>query len=176
MNTQGKRTMKKSLEETKKDDEETRMNCTKTFAMQRKKSVTLVSLQNHICLTQQPTKCRARYEARYQGSVGTDTWAWNKGGMTIRWGYWINWKWKLLLCYAIHLESRLNRQGGCAIAQAVSRRLPTAAARAQNRIWSCGILWWTKVALGQVFFENFGFPCQSTFHLLHLHHHPRLAQ
>jgi hypothetical protein len=35
------------------------------------------------------------------------------------------------------------------------------------------------VALGQVFSENFGFPCQSTFHLLlhnHLHYHPRLAQ
>jgi hypothetical protein len=36
-----------------------------------------------------------------------------------------------------------------------------------------------KVAPGQVFSENFGFPCQSTFHLLlhnHLHYHPRLAQ
>jgi hypothetical protein len=36
-----------------------------------------------------------------------------------------------------------------------------------------------KVALGQIFSENFGFPCQSTFHLLlhnHLHYHPRLAQ
>jgi hypothetical protein len=36
-----------------------------------------------------------------------------------------------------------------------------------------------KVALGQVFSENFGFPCQSTFHLLlhnYLHYHPRLAQ
>jgi hypothetical protein len=36
-----------------------------------------------------------------------------------------------------------------------------------------------KSALGQVFSENFGFPCQSTFHLLlhnHLHYHPRLAQ
>jgi hypothetical protein len=35
------------------------------------------------------------------------------------------------------------------------------------------------VALGQLFSENFGFPCQSTFHLLlhnHLHYHPRLAQ
>jgi hypothetical protein len=35
-----------------------------------------------------------------------------------------------------------------------------------------------KVVLGQVFSENFGFPCQSTFHLLlhnHLHYHPRLA-
>jgi hypothetical protein len=68
---------------------------------------------------------------------------------------------------------------GSAIAQAVSRRLPTAAARVQTRVWSCGILCWTKVALGQVFSENFGFPCQSTFHLLlhnHLHYHPRLAQ
>jgi hypothetical protein len=64
---------------------------------------------------------------------------------------------------------------GRAIAQAVRRRLPTAAVR----VWSCGILWWTKVALVQVFTENFGFPCQSTFHLLlhnHLHYHPRLAQ
>jgi hypothetical protein len=35
-----------------------------------------------------------------------------------------------------------------------------------------------KVALGQVFSENFGFPCQFTFHLLHnhLHHHLGLAQ
>jgi hypothetical protein len=35
------------------------------------------------------------------------------------------------------------------------------------------------VALGHVFSENFGFPCQSAFHLLlhnHLHYHPRLAQ
>jgi hypothetical protein len=28
------------------------------------------------------------------------------------------------------------------IAQAVSRRLPTAAARVQTWVWSCGILWW----------------------------------
>jgi hypothetical protein len=62
---------------------------------------------------------------------------------------------------------------GCAIAQAVSRLLPTVAARVQTQVWSCGVLWWTKVALGQVFSENFGFPCQSTFHLLfhnHLHY------
>jgi hypothetical protein len=35
------------------------------------------------------------------------------------------------------------------------------------------------MALGHVFSENFGFPCQSTFHLLlhnHLHYHPRLVQ
>jgi hypothetical protein len=33
----------------------------------------------------------------------------------------------------------------------------------------------SKVALGQIFSENFGFPCQSTFHLLfhnHLHYSP----
>jgi hypothetical protein len=39
------------------------------------------------------------------------------------------------------------------IAQAVSRWVPTAAAR----VWSSG-MWWT-VALGQVFSEYFGFPC-----------------
>jgi hypothetical protein len=72
----------------------------------------------------------------------------------------------------------LKHYKGRAIAQAVSRRLPTAAARVQTRVWSCGILWWTKVALGQVFSENFCFHCQSTFHLLlhYLHYHPRLAQ
>jgi hypothetical protein len=68
---------------------------------------------------------------------------------------------------------------GRSIGQAVSRRLPTAAPRVQTRVWSCGILWWTKVALGQVFSENFGFPCQSICHMLlhnHLHYHSRLAQ
>jgi hypothetical protein len=72
-----------------------------------------------------------------------------------------------------------TQEHGRAIAQAVSRRLSTAAARFQTQVWSCGILWWTKVALRQVFSENFGFPCQSTFHMLlhnHLHYHPRLAQ
>jgi hypothetical protein len=75
---------------------------------------------------------------------------------------------------------KLHHNSGRAIAQTVSRRLPTAAARVQTRVWSCEILWWTKVTLGQVFSEeNFGFPCQSTFHLLlhnNLHYHPRLAQ
>jgi hypothetical protein len=73
----------------------------------------------------------------------------------------------------------LHSYKGRAIAQAVSRRLPTAAALVQTRVWSCGILWWTKVALGKVFSENFGFPWQPTFHLLlhnHFHYHPRLAQ
>jgi hypothetical protein len=41
-----------------------------------------------------------------------------------------------------------------------------------------GLVMWDfvmdKLALGQVFSENFGFPCQSIFHLLlhnHLHDH-----
>jgi hypothetical protein len=33
-----------------------------------------------------------------------------------------------------------HHTGGRAIAQAVSRRLPTAAARVQTRVWSCEIL------------------------------------
>jgi hypothetical protein len=68
---------------------------------------------------------------------------------------------------------------GFALEEVTSEVFPTAAARVQTRVWSCGILCRTKVALGQVFSENFGFPCQSTFHLLlhnHLHYHPRLAQ
>jgi hypothetical protein len=53
-----------------------------------------------------------------------------------------------------------------AIAQAVSRWLPAVA------VWdsSPGLLMWDfvvdKVALGQVFSEYFGFPCQSSFHQL----------
>jgi hypothetical protein len=48
------------------------------------------------------------------------------------------------------------------IAQAVSRWLHTAAARVRVVV--------DKVALGQVFSEYFGFPCQSSFHqLLHTH-------
>jgi hypothetical protein len=63
---------------------------------------------------------------------------------------------------------------------AVSRRLPTAPARVQIRVWSCGIFVMDKSSAAAGFLsENFGFPCQSTFHLLlhnHLHYHPRLAQ
>jgi hypothetical protein len=53
---------------------------------------------------------------------------------------------------------------GRAIAQAVSRRLPTAAARVQTRVWSCGILWWTEVALlrTSVSPANLHFICFST--------------
>jgi hypothetical protein len=59
---------------------------------------------------------------------------------------------------------------GRVIAQAVSRWLPTAAAR----VWQVGFVV-DKVALGQVFFEYFGFPCQSSFQQI-LHHHNRPGQ
>jgi hypothetical protein len=53
-----------------------------------------------------------------------------------------------------------------AIAQAVSRWLPTVAVRGS----SPGLVMWDfvvdRVALGQVFSEYFGFPCQSSFHQL----------
>jgi hypothetical protein len=55
---------------------------------------------------------------------------------------------------------------GRAIAQAVSRRLPTAA---EPRSGHVGFVV-DKVALGQVFSEYFGFSCQFPFHrLLHIH-------
>jgi hypothetical protein len=38
------------------------------------------------------------------------------------------------------MKDESNGEKGRAIAQAVSRRLPTAAARVQIRVWSCGIL------------------------------------
>jgi hypothetical protein len=53
--------------------------------------------------------------------------------------------------------------------RAVSRRIPTGAARLRGHL---GFVV-DKVALGQVFSEYFGFPCQFSFHrLLHTHHHP----
>jgi hypothetical protein len=45
---------------------------------------------------------------------------------------------------------------GCAIAEAVSRWLTTAAAR----VWQVGFVV-DKVVSGQVFSEYFGFPCQN---------------
>jgi hypothetical protein len=59
-----------------------------------------------------------------------------------------------------------------AIAQAASRWLPTAAARVRSKVRSGHVGFVVdKVALGQVFYEYFGFPCQSSFHqLLHNHH------
>jgi hypothetical protein len=54
-----------------------------------------------------------------------------------------------------------------AIAQAVSRWLPTAAARVRSRVWSSGIC-------GAQSGAGAGFPCQSSFHQL-LHNHPHLS-
>jgi hypothetical protein len=66
-------------------------------------------------------------------------------------------------CYYIGVK-------GLAIAQAVSRRLPTAAAWVRARSGHVRFVA-DKVALGQVFSEYFGFPCQFPFHrLLHNHH------
>jgi F420-0:gamma-glutamyl ligase-like protein len=60
---------------------------------------------------------------------------------------------------------------GCAIAQAISRRLPTAAARFEPRSGHVGFML-DKVALVQVFSEYFSFHCQFSFHRLpHTHHH-----
>jgi hypothetical protein len=65
---------------------------------------------------------------------------------------------------------------GRAIAQAVSQWLPTMAARVRVRVWSSGICG-GKVALEQVFFEYFDFPCQSSFYqILHPQNHPRQVQ
>jgi hypothetical protein len=65
---------------------------------------------------------------------------------------------------------------GRAIAQAVSRRFPTAAARV--RAWSGHVGFVVdKVALGKVFSKYFGFPCQSSFHqILHPHNQPEQVQ
>jgi hypothetical protein len=49
------------------------------------------------------------------------------------------------------------------IAEAVSRLLPTAAARVHARVWQMGFVV-DKVASGQVFSEYFGFPSQKPVH------------
>jgi hypothetical protein len=65
---------------------------------------------------------------------------------------------------------------GRAIAQAVSRWLPTAAAQVRARAWQVGFVV-DKVAIGQVFHEYFGFPCQFSFHqILYHHNHPGQVQ
>jgi hypothetical protein len=64
---------------------------------------------------------------------------------------------------------------GRAMAEAVSRWLPTVAARVQSRVWQVGFVV-DKVALGQVFSEHFGFPCHSFHQILHSHNHPGQVQ
>jgi hypothetical protein len=58
---------------------------------------------------------------------------------------------------------------GRALAQAVSRWLPTVAARVPSRVWSSGICGGQSGA-------GAGVPCQSSFHqILHHHNHPGQA-
>jgi hypothetical protein len=62
-----------------------------------------------------------------------------------------------------------------AIAQAVSRWLPTAATRV--RVWAEHVGFVVdKAVMGQVFSEYFAFPCQSFYQILHHHNHQGLAQ
>jgi hypothetical protein len=63
---------------------------------------------------------------------------------------------------------------GRAIAQAVSRWLPTAAARVQTRVWSSGICGGQSGA-GAAFLRVFRFPLPILFHQI-LHHHNHLGQ
>jgi hypothetical protein len=80
--------------------------------------------------------------------------------------------WLFLFSYLQHNQNHFGR----ALSQAVSRWLPTAAAWVH--VWVEYVAFVVdKVALGQVFSEYFGFPCQSSFHQFLLHHnHPGLAQ
>jgi hypothetical protein len=65
---------------------------------------------------------------------------------------------------------------GRAIAEAVSRWLPTATARVGDRVWQVGFVV-DKVASGQVFSEYCGFPYQNrSFHQLLHHHHNHPGQ
>jgi hypothetical protein len=79
--------------------------------------------------------------------------------------------------HCLILESAVVRSNkGRAISQAVSCWLPIAAARVRARVWQVGFVV-DKMALGQVFSEYFGFPCQSSFHqILHHHNRPRQVQ
>jgi hypothetical protein len=81
---------------------------------------------------------------------------------------------------ACGIEPQPTTLPGRAIPQAVSRWLPTAAARVQTRVWSSGICS-AQSAVGAGFLRvlrfplpPFGFPChQSSFHqILHHHNHP----
>jgi hypothetical protein len=59
---------------------------------------------------------------------------------------------------------------GRAVAQAVSRRLPTTAARVQPGSSHVGFVV-DKAAQGQVFSEYYCFPCQTFHQVLYTHHH-----
>jgi hypothetical protein len=67
----------------------------------------------------------------------------------------------------------LRPRGGRAVAQAVSRWLPTRAGFACGQHVRFVV---NKAALEQIFSEYFGFPCQSFHQILHHHNHPGLAE
>jgi hypothetical protein len=69
----------------------------------------------------------------------------------------------------VTFHHREGRQGR-AIAQAISRRLPTAAHGFESGLGHVDFVV-DKAELGQVFSEYFRFPCQSSHRLLHTHHH-----
>jgi hypothetical protein len=71
------------------------------------------------------------------------------------------------------LHDQLSVSTGRSIAQAVSRWLPTAAARVRSRIWSSGICGGQSGA-GVSFLRILRFPFQSSIHQL-LHNHPHLS-
>jgi hypothetical protein len=78
---------------------------------------------------------------------------------------------RLNSCSMLAIQSSNLPMNGRAIAQTVSHRLPTTAARIRVQAWSCGICG-GQSGTGAVFPEYFGFPYQFSFHrLLHVHHH-----
>jgi hypothetical protein len=80
------------------------------------------------------------------------------------------------MCFSPNIIKLITSQRiGRAVAQAVSRWLPTATAQVRVRAEHVGFAV-DKAALGQVFSEYFGFPCQSFHQFLHHHNHPGLAQ
>jgi hypothetical protein len=85
--------------------------------------------------------------------------------------------WKLyILNHHFRPTSCTNPLEGRAIAEAVSRWLPTAVARVRARVWQVGFVV-DKMVPGQVYSEYFDFPCQSSFHqILHPHNHPGQVQ
>jgi hypothetical protein len=67
-------------------------------------------------------------------------------------------------------QSILRYKAGRAIAQVVSRRLSTAAARVRAQFMSCGICC-GQSATGAGFHQVLGFSCQFSFHrVLHIYH------
>jgi hypothetical protein len=84
--------------------------------------------------------------------------------------YNISWWQKIAINILIIVEVKVTDSIGRTLDQAVSRRLPTAAARVECRSSHVGFLV-DKVALGHIFSEFLVSPCQISFHrLLRTHH------